>query len=85
MLYAGLKVIDPNTSLPKYVLINWVCILGHFVILSKNNHAKPSSLNHHNSLLLFMTMISTTIYTRKNLTTCGKSANKLSTSCVRTA
>ena len=24
-------------------------------------------------------------YTRKNLTTCSKSANKLSTSCVRTA
>ncbi|XP_028391539.1 drebrin-like protein A [Dendronephthya gigantea] len=24
MLYAGLKVIDPNTNLPKYVLINWV-------------------------------------------------------------
>lgn len=24
ILYAGLKVIDPNTSLPKYVLINWV-------------------------------------------------------------
>ena len=25
MLYAYLKVMDPNTSLPKSVLINWVC------------------------------------------------------------
>lgn len=27
ILYAGLKVVDPNTNLPKYVLINWVGIL----------------------------------------------------------
>lgn len=38
MLYAGLKVIDPNTSLPKYVLINWVCIFLHLVNFSENNH-----------------------------------------------
>lgn len=25
MLYAYLKVMDPNTSLPKSVLVNWVC------------------------------------------------------------
>jgi hypothetical protein len=31
MLYAGLRVIDPNTNLPKYVLINWVCILLAFM------------------------------------------------------
>lgn len=27
ILYAGLKVLDPNTNLPKYVLINWVCFV----------------------------------------------------------
>lgn len=58
MLYAGLKVIDPNTSLPKFVLINWVCILFHLVILPKNNHAKLSSLILPPLLSLFMTIIS---------------------------
>ena len=60
MLYAGLKVIDPNTSLPKFVLINWVCILLHLVILSKNNNAKLSSLILPSLLSLFMKIISTT-------------------------
>ena len=26
MLYAGIKVMDPNTNLPKIVFINWVII-----------------------------------------------------------
>ena len=26
MLYAGIKVMDPNTNLPKIVFINWVLI-----------------------------------------------------------
>ena len=25
MLYAAIKVLDPNTNLPKIVFINWVC------------------------------------------------------------
>ena len=25
MLYAAIKVMDPNTNLPKIVFINWVC------------------------------------------------------------
>ena len=33
MLYAYLKVMDPNTSLPKSVLINWVCTIYLFVCL----------------------------------------------------
>jgi hypothetical protein len=28
IMYAFCKVMDPKTSLPKCVLINWVCILG---------------------------------------------------------
>lgn len=27
MLYAAIKVMDPNTNLPKIVFINWVCHL----------------------------------------------------------
>ena len=30
-------------------------------------------------------LVNVVLYTRKNLTTCSKSANKPSTSCVRTA
>lgn len=29
VLYAGIKVIDPNTNLPKIVFINWVSISTH--------------------------------------------------------
>lgn len=25
VMYAYCRVLDPNTNLPKYVLINWVC------------------------------------------------------------
>ena len=27
MLYGAIKVLDPNTNLPKIVFINWVCPL----------------------------------------------------------
>lgn len=29
IMYAFCKVMDPKTSLPKCVLINWVCIIGN--------------------------------------------------------
>jgi hypothetical protein len=29
IMYAFCKVMDPTTSLPKCVLINWVCIIGN--------------------------------------------------------
>lgn len=29
IMYAFCKVMDPKTSLPKCVLINWVCIVGN--------------------------------------------------------
>lgn len=34
IMYAFCKVMDPKTSLPKCVLINWVCILGIEVVRS---------------------------------------------------
>lgn len=34
IMYAFCKVMDPKTSLPKCVLINWVCILGIEVVHS---------------------------------------------------
>jgi len=33
ILYAYVKVIDPNTNLPKFVFINWVIIIIFFIIL----------------------------------------------------
>ena len=32
ILYAGLRVIDPNTNLPKIVFINWVNALRFFFL-----------------------------------------------------
>lgn len=37
MLYAAIKVMDPNTNLPKIVFINWVCQLYNKVIFDYNN------------------------------------------------
>ena len=35
IMYAFIRVIDPNTQLPKYVLVNWVCShLSHVMCLS---------------------------------------------------
>lgn len=33
MLYAAIKVMDPNTNLPKIVFINWVCYPYDNIIL----------------------------------------------------
>ena len=40
MLYAGIKVMDPNTNLPKIVFINWVVIITYIyiaIIFNYNN------------------------------------------------
>ena len=43
ILYAGLRVIDPNTNLPKIVFIHWVNAL-HFFILQDIG---VGSMYHH--------------------------------------
>ena len=32
MLYAAIKVMDPNTNLPKIVFINWVSLIYFFLV-----------------------------------------------------
>ena len=36
MLYAGIKVMDPNTNLPKIVFINWVIITYIYIAIIFN-------------------------------------------------
>jgi len=31
IMYAYVKIIDPNTNLPKFVFINWVRVLNNFI------------------------------------------------------
>ena len=38
MLYAGIKVMDPNTNLPKIVFINWVIITYIIAIIFNYNN-----------------------------------------------
>ena len=53
MLYAGIKVMDPNTNLPKIVFINWVIIITFIIVIAFNKN-----YNSYTSSQLCMIMLS---------------------------